>query len=395
MSNQPIRVVHLVRALDVGGLEQVVLDLVANRSSAIDASVLCLENRGEIAERFESIGVRVSALELRGATMTRRIWKLARALRTLRPEVVHTHNSGPHVNGAIASKLARVPVLVHTKHGRNYVNDRKKLWQNRLASHLSSKVVAVSHDAAAVARELEQVPEQRIEVIHNGIDYEQFSINPMPFGQAKQYRAVHVARLNRVKDQATLLRAVRIVVDHLPGFELDVIGDGPAREEVAALRAELGLQKQVHLHGARNDVANWLQKSDLFLLSSVSEGICLTLLEAMAAGLPIVATDVGGNREIVEEGKTGSLVPPQDPQAMAAAIVEMCRNVDSAREMGRRGRERVESRFAVKSMVARYETLYRELLVRCVAAPSLKTDDAGGLRPKRVAAGNESASTSP
>jgi glycosyltransferase involved in cell wall biosynthesis len=172
--------------------------------------------------------------------------------------------------------------------------------------------------------------------------------------------------LNWVKDQVTLLRAVRLVLDRLPGFELDVIGDGPAREEVVALRKELGLEGKVHLRGSRDDVADWLANADMFVLSSVSEGICLTLLEAMAAGLPIVATDVGGNREIVEEGGTGRLVPAADPEAMAKAIVAMCENAELAREMGRRGRERVERHFDVRTMVARYEAMYAELLGRAV-----------------------------
>jgi sugar transferase (PEP-CTERM/EpsH1 system associated) len=364
MSQEKIRVVHLVRTLDVGGLEQVVFDLVANRSAAIDASILCMEARGQIAERFEGIGVGVEALELGGQSLSRRIWALSSALRRLRPNVVHTHNSGPHVNGAIAAVLTRVPVLLHTKHGRNYVNDRKKRWQNRLASQLSSKVVAVSHDAAAVARELEKVPARHVEVVHNGIDLDRFHANPSPFSQANEFRAVHVARLNRVKDQVTLLRATQLVSTELAGFRLDIIGDGPAREELLQLSSELGLQSHVHFHGMQEDVPDRLAQADMFVLSSVSEGICLTLLEAMAAGLPVVATDVGGNGEIVDAGYTGLLVPARDPAAMAVAIVRLCRKAEESRQMGQRGRARVEKLFSVQSMVAKYEALYRELLRR-------------------------------
>jgi glycosyltransferase involved in cell wall biosynthesis len=204
----------------------------------------------------------------------------------------------------------------------------------------------------------------RISVVHNGIDIERFLVNPNPFATSNNYRAIHVARLNWVKDQATLLRAARRVADKLPEFKLDIIGDGPAREDLATLHRELGLQQNVRLHGARDDVPDWLPKADMFVLSSVSEGICLTLLEAMAAGLPVVATDVGGNREIVAVGRTGRLVPARDPEGLAKAILAMCENTSLAREMGRRGRERVENHFDVRTMVARYEAMYRELLGR-------------------------------
>jgi sugar transferase (PEP-CTERM/EpsH1 system associated) len=362
MSPSKIRIVHLVRALDVGGLERVVLDLVAHRSAYIEAHVICLEHRGEIAEQFESVGVGVEELQLASATMTRRIWNLSRALRRLRPDVLHTHNPSPHLNGVVAARLARIPVLVHTKHGRNYPKDRKLVFQNRVASRLSSKVVCVSHDAAEVARRIEMVSGDRISVIHNGIDIHRFLVNPDPFGTSNRFRAIHVARLNWVKDQATLLRAVRLVIDRLPQFELDIIGDGPAHTEVIALHKELGLQGKVRLHGTREDVADWLAKADMFVLSSVSEGISLTLLEAMASGLPIVATDVGGNSEVVQHGRTGLLVPSREPQALADAILQMCSNAKASREMGMRGREDVEQRFSVESMVSGYEQLYCQLL---------------------------------
>ncbi len=129
----------------------------------------------------------------------------------------------------------------------------------------------------------------------------------------------------------------------------------------------------------RDDVPDWLSRADLFVLSSVSEGICLTLLEAMAAGLPVVATDVGGNREVVEHGRTGWLVPPRDPDALADAILDCCRQSEASREMGRLGRSRVEQKFSLHSMVARYEALYCELLERGMPQVS------GSQRPVRPA----------
>ena len=152
------------------------------------------------------------------------------------------------------------------------------------------------------------------------------------------------------------------MVDKLAGFQLDVVGDGPAGDELKHLCGELSLFDHVHFHGMREDVPKLLDSANLFVLSSVSEGISLTLLEAMAAGLPIVATDVGGNREVVEDGLTGCLVPSRDPQALAAAILRLCSNREEAREMGKRGRQRAAQYFSIDSMVKAYEELYCNLL---------------------------------
>ncbi len=219
---QRIRITHLVRTLDVGGLERVVLDLATHRTAdRFDVSVVCLEHRGELAPRFEAVGINVVALGLANRALAPRVWRLAKYLRQTQPDVLHTHNSGPHFNGALAAKIARVPVLVHTKHGRNYVNSRRKLLQNRLASRMSSRIVSVSHDAADVARQLERVPDHRLEVVHNGIDVTRFEVNAALFCEDSAIRAIHVARLNRVKDQATLLRLDsarrRRAADVLPG----------------------------------------------------------------------------------------------------------------------------------------------------------------------------------
>ena len=339
LSSKRIKVVHIVRALDIGGLEMVVLDLVSRRSADFDAAILCLEHRGEIAERFEQAGTSVTALELTNASVARRIWSLSAALRRLKPDVVHTHNVGPHINGTVAAKLARCPVLVHTKHGRNYEfhADNKLLFRNRVASLLSDKIVCVSHDAANVARQMEKVADNRVTIIHNGVDTSIFDMTPSPCVSSERIRSIHVARLNPVKDQITLLRAVRIVVNSLPTFHLDIVGDGPARNELEQLCRELCLSQHVYFHGMRDDVPKLLKPADLFVLSSVSEGISLTLLEAMASGLPVVATNVGGNREVVVNGYTGSLVPSRDPQSLADAILRICSNRKESRRNGKTG----------------------------------------------------------
>ncbi len=365
-----IRVVHLVLSLDVGGLEQVVLNLTryANRD-AFAPHVLCLRERGSLADRVAALGVPVASLDCPRLAKGRTLLRLIRRLRAWRPHVLHTHNPGPHLFGALAARPAGVPVLVHTKHGRNHPDRFRSVVVNRLAGRMSRCIVAVSEATAEVARRVERVPESKLRVIHNGIDLAAFPVQP-PTAALTPPRVIHVARLQRIKDQPTLLRAARLVADTEPGFRLDIVGDGPAGAELHALARDLKLNGHVHFLGHRNDVSPLLSSASAFVLSSRSEGVPMTLLEAMATGLPAVVTDVGGNREVVVPGETGLLVPPGSPQALADALLALWQDPERARRMGAAGRRRVEEEFDMRQVAARYEALYRELLrgAGCMAA---------------------------
>jgi sugar transferase (PEP-CTERM/EpsH1 system associated) len=358
----PVRVVHLVSSLNIGGLEMVVLSLARYRDPArFDVRVLCLQERGALAPRLEALGVPVESLDCPDLARGRTVVRLTRRLRALRPHVVHTHNPNPHVFGSVAAWSAGVPVLVHTKHGRNYPDQFRAVLMNRLATCLSNCIVPVSEDAARVARDVERVPRGKVIVIRNGIDLDRFPAACRP-PTAVATRAIHVARLHPIKDQATLLRATRQVVDAEPRFRLDIVGDGPTAAELHALREGLGLGSHVRFLGFRDDVASLLAAADFFVLSSVTEGISLTLLEAMATGLPIVATDVGGNREVVANGRTGLLVPARSCGALAEAMLQLVHNPETTRQMGVAARQRVEQEFDLRRVVARYEQLYLTLL---------------------------------
>jgi sugar transferase (PEP-CTERM/EpsH1 system associated) len=358
-----VRVVHLVLSLHVGGLEKVVLDLTRHTDpQTFDTRVLCLQDSGPLRPRIEALGMSVDSLGLRELGKGRTLFRLVRWLRQARPHVLHTHNPTPHLFGALAARAAGVPVVVHTKHGRNYPDSPRAVVWNRLASWLSDRVVAVSADAAEVARQVEHVPGRKVQVIRNGVDLAEFAAPAGPVPRAAK-RAVHVARLNDlVKDQTTLLRAARLVADRDPAFRLTIVGDGPDGPRLTALADELGLRQHVQFLGFRSDVRSLLGSADLFVLSSLTEGISLTLLEAMAAGLPVVATEVGGNREVVVPGETGLLVPAGSPAALAEAMLTVLQDPDQARRMGGAGRRRVEERFGLPSMIRGYEQLYLSLL---------------------------------
>jgi sugar transferase (PEP-CTERM/EpsH1 system associated) len=357
----PVRVVHVVTTLAIGGLEKVVLDLVRFATpDQFSLRVVCLDQAGVLEEQFARLGVPVDVIGTAGSVPVR-ILRLARYLRRVRPNVVHTHNPQAHLHGAIAARLARVPAVVHTKHGREYMERPALAWASRLASGWTSRFVAVSMDAASVAREIEGVPAGNVHVIHNGIDPDLFAVRP-PRPALTPRRAVIVGRLSPVKDHATLLRAARRVVDATPTFELDIVGDGPLRVELEALRDLLGLRDRVHFHGYHADVSAFLAAADFFVLSSVSEGVSIALLEAMASGLPTVATDVGGNREVVVSGETGYLVPSRAHDVLAAVMLRIQSDDASLERMGRAARRRVGEHFNLRKVVQEYERLYLECL---------------------------------
>lgn len=288
-------------------------------------------------------------------------------VRELRIDLIHTHNPSPHFYGALAGFLARIPV-VHTKHGRNYPNKIKKVFLNRVAGYLTRKIIAVSGNAAEVCICVEKVSPDKVMVIHNGIDTGLYAptTDSLPTSQKETQDSVCtiaiVARLSPEKDHAILLAACKLLRDRQILFRLIIIGDGPLRSKLEQSVREYGLTSRVEIAGMCNDVANQLRRLDIFVLCSTTEGISLTLLEAMATSIPVVATNVGGNPEVVVDGTTGFLVPAQNPELLADRLSLLIHDKQLRKIMGSAGRKRVEEHFDIRQTVRRYEELYQDVL---------------------------------
>ncbi len=355
-SGKAHRVTHLVTALDHGGIEKLILSFAEHAERRRFAvRVVALTRGGALSSRLREAGVEVE--ELGGRGLVGRVLRVSRSLRAQPPSILHTHNPGPHLVGALARRLVPIPVLVHTKHGRNVKGTVASRLLRRWALASTDALVAVSRDAAEAEGHRERLRAGQISVIWNGVD-----LGPEPAPRPRGSRAICVARLNRIKDHETLLRAARLVADRDPRFELELVGDGAERERVERIRDQLELRDRVRLLGTLDDVRSRLAQANLFVMSSLSEGISLTVLEAMAAGLPAVVTAVGGNPEIVVEGVTGRLVPARDPDTLASVLIEVLSDPARAEEMGRAGRRRVAEHFDIRRMVREYEALYARLL---------------------------------
>jgi len=355
-----IKVLHVVIGLQVGGLEKFVLDLVDNYQSDFKPFIVCMEAKGDLGRQNVNIDI-IELDKVSGFSLTI-IKQLVALTKELKIDIIHTHNPGPHIYGAITGFLTGLPVI-HTKHGRNFPTDKKKVWLNRISSFLTDKIVAVSRDAADICQNVEKVSSTKLNVILNGIDTNIFCPTINEHMQEQQpVRIGIVARLSWEKDHKTLLNACRILVGQNIHFHLEIIGDGPLRNALEEMVKAQSIDRFVSFSGMRHDVAELLRRLDLYVLSSTTEGISLTLLEAMATKLPIVATNVGGNPEVVIDGETGYLVPPQNPEEMAKKLLLLINDKNLRRQMGEKGRERVIANFSIKETAKKYEELYSSVL---------------------------------
>jgi glycosyltransferase involved in cell wall biosynthesis len=349
-----------VSQLDVGGMEKLLVEFARHADrQRFTLNVVTLGGRGPLADDITACGWPVTALEEPAGLRPGLVFRLARIFRQCGATVVHTHNTKPVMYGSLAARLARVPVVVHTRHGQRFQASWHTTAVFRLATSLVDRVVCVSHDSERLSAS-EGLAARRLCTIWNGIDVSRFAYRVPRAGGP----AVMVGRISPEKDVATLLHAVAQALKEQPAFRLHIAGDGACVPDLKRLAAELGLGEQVVFLGQVRDVPALLAEASLFVLPSLTEGISLTLLEAMARGLPVVTTRVGGNPEIVVEGETGLLVPVQAPTELARAMLSLHNDPERSRRMGLAGRRRVEVHFDVRRMVRDYETLYEQLRQR-------------------------------
>jgi glycosyltransferase involved in cell wall biosynthesis len=297
---------------------------------------------------------------------------LANILRREEVDLVHAHQYTPFFYSLIARLFHRKSSILFTEHGRHFPDHRrpKRVVINRLLLERRDRVVGVGQAVRRALINNEGIPAQRIGVIYNGIEMSRNG----HYGQHRDavrrelglnredFVVVHVARLDYLKDHHTALRTLRRAIAQRPNVKLLLVGEGPEQPAIEQQIDKDKLAANVRLLGLRHDVKELLRASDLFLLTSISEGIPLTILEAMAAGLPVVATAVGGVPEIVINGETGLLAPAHNDDGLAAHILCLADDPQLCRQMGHSGQERAREYFSEDHMHHRYLKLYREML---------------------------------
>ncbi len=363
-------ILELVHSLDVGGAERLVERTVMGLSGWRFV-VACLDYLGDIGKQLIQQGIPVFCLERCPGIDWRCVWRLRALVRKHAITVIHAHQYTPFSYALLGRLGGSQPPIVFTEHGRHQPDYRRwrRVWVNRLLTRRQDRIVAVGQAVKKALVCNEGFSEQRIQVIYNGIPLEQFSNVPVRGREARAQLGIrdeafvvaHVARLDYLKDHRTALEAIACLRDNLPEVVYLVVGDGPLQKEISQRIVELRLESHVRLLGTRQDVPLILAASDAFMLSSISEGIPLTVIEAMAAGVPLVATRVGGLEEMIDDGVQGVLRPPKDPRALASALLSLARNPELRAQMGRAGRQRAQERFSETTMLAAYDDLFAHL----------------------------------
>ena len=373
-------VAHIIHRFDIGGLENGVVNLINHMpAERYRHAVIALTEYTDFHKRILRTDVKCYAVGKRPGKDPKAYKRLWTLLRKLRPDIVHTRNL-PTIDAQVVAAVAGVPCRVHGEHGRDVIDldgtRRKYVWLRRALDRFIHRYIPLSRDLEEWLSTTVRVRPGKITRIYNGVDSNRFRPSRskrlrLPVaGLVKDDSIVigTVGRMADVKDQLTLVRAFLRLLDEMPEarqrFRLVIIGDGPLHGPASDLLRSTNAENIAWFPGARDDVPALMQGFDLFVLPSIAEGISNTILEAMASGLPVLATRVGGNGELVVPDETGWLIPPADPAAMARAIASVTRDAETLRAFGRAGRKRIEEKFSLTNMVDRYLGVYDLELAR-------------------------------
>jgi glycosyltransferase involved in cell wall biosynthesis len=371
LKRQPT-ICQLLHSLHVGGAEVLAARLARRLRDDFRFVFVCLDELGTLGQQLRAEGFAVEVLGRRPGLDWQLPLRLASLLRRQRADLVHAHQYTPFFYALTSRYLGRrVPVLF-TEHGRHFPDypRRKRIFANRLLIGPRDQVVGVGQAVRQALIRNEGIPASRVGVIYNGIELapagngnsDRLTVRKEMGVGANDLALIQVARLDYLKDHATALRTLERVVQVHPEARLVLVGEGPELGKIQEEMRQRKLQTQVRLLGLRSDVSRLLRAADLFLLTSISEGIPLTVIEAMSAGLPVVATNVGGVSEVVEDGQSGLLAPSGDDGALAEKVLQLARDKDLHQRMGQSGRQRARDLFSESKMHDGYFQLYQGML---------------------------------
>ncbi len=367
----PIRSFHLVDSFNIGGTESQMVQLVTRlRRAGWPVAVGCLQARGPLLEVVMAGGISVTEFPMGGSffrvSALRQMVRLARLLRAGRYDVLHAHDLYANLLGIVAARLAGVPVVIASR--RDLGSPWWESWARKVVlrsiQKLATVVLANSRAVAEYLVEVWDVPATRVTVIHNAVDLGKFAAAgacapPFPPASEGDFLVASVGNMHSaVKGYEYLIDAARQVCAEMPNAKFLLIGDGALRERFERQAREAGITEKVIFLGRRSDVPQILSRCELLVSASLSEGMPNAVLEAMAAGLPVVATAVGGTSEVVDQEQTGLLVPPRDAGALAAAVLRLAKDPDRRREMGAAARRRAQTDFSFDRLVAEVKALY-------------------------------------
>lgn len=361
------KLMQITHDLAIGGLQQVVVNICRTIDrDRFDVSVLCLRELGEFVPDVERLGIKVHYLpQKENGTDYFSFLKVAKILRQEKIEVIHTHNTQPFVDGTIGALLSGVKTIVHTDHARDFPDKFRYMAAEHLMSHFAYKVIGVSEHTSENLIKYEKISRKKILTIENGIDGSRFAseidkqAKRMELGIRGNGPIIGLGvRLAEQKGITYLLQAMPQIIAAFPDITLVVVGNGELKEELQRESVQLGIGDNVLFPGARLDISELLQLFDIYVLPSLWEGMPMVLLEALAAGCPVVATDVGGVAKVIDNEVNGLLVAPRDSEQLAVAIIRLLSAGELRKEYACKGLQKFQEKFSAEIMTEKYEKLY-------------------------------------
>jgi len=365
-----IDVLHLIGSLSPGGAERNLYYLAPPMAtSKFRYGIACLMRRGELASEIEALGIPIFELGYRQRKILFTVMKLAGLLRHYRVRVLHTHLFESGLVGRLAGWFAGTPVIITHEHGKTLW----KRWYHRLFERLAiygtDLRIVVSKDIMDLRMRLEATPPQKLRLVHNAVDPEPFieaesqrSGKRSELGFNDEFVVGTTGRLVDAKAFDVMLEVAREVAHRNPKVRFVIIGEGPLRDDLERLKFSLGLEGIVTFLGKRSDVPELLAALDLYLMTSRREGLPLSLIEAMLAARPIVATSVGGIPDTLTDGVDGILVPPGDIEAIARAVVDLAADGDLRVALGSAARRKAIERYSPANILSQLEAIYTDFL---------------------------------
>lgn len=349
-----MKIVHVVYSLEMGGAEILVAQMCRlQHAQGHEISVVAYSNLGSLGEALRAEGYTVDVLG--EAPLPKTFLRMIRELRRLKPDVVHCHNPAPTLQAAIPARLTGAKCVLTTRHSLvapPYNMQEEKVFN--FAARFCDWVVGICEATCVNLRGVPGAHTDRIVRVYNGVD----PLERAPGPEKDGFTLLFVGRLAPEKDLGTLIRGVALALEQRPDLRLWIVGDGRVRQELEALVKQLGVTAQVRFWGERLDVAGFFSAADVYCMSSVSEGLPMSLLQAMSLGLPTIVTDVGGMAEVVKNARGGLTAPVGDAEAMAAAIVTMAGDAEMRKEFSANARKAYAEQFTLERMVEYYMELY-------------------------------------
>jgi len=383
--HKSIRVLHIITRLIKGGAQENTLLTVINLDKVRYQTVLVsgpsIGSEGEIETKARRLGADLTIIpelvrEISPVVDLKALWKLYRFIKKGKYDIVHTHSSKAGVVGRLASRLAGVPVIIHSPHSHifyGYYGSFMSLvfvWTEKILALFTDRIFTLTSIGKREHTQYGVGPPSKFTVVYSGVPLTPFLNVNLDRNQKRRefglnehdMLCIFVARLAPIKGYQYLISAIPQVLKAVPTARFVLVGDGELREALEQQALDLGVTNNIIFTGLRDDVPELLAMSDLFVLSSINEGMGRVLVEAMAVGLPAVATRVGGVPDVVVDGGTGLLIPPRDPDALAEATIALLKDEDMRRRMGEAGRDRVDPDFSLEEMVRKIESVYEELI---------------------------------